>query len=437
MTLLKEEVLGIITTQPNGNIEEKNFKKKFPELYQEIINLNFPSEFKFTQKLYHYFYDDPDLKLGLCPVCGKRCEFLNFNKGYSKHCSIKCSKNNYETQLKYEKTCQEKYGVKNVFKSEEIKEKIKQTNLKKYGVENYSQTIECWDKIRKTEYEKYVVEHHTQSKICQEKRIKTCLNKYGSKTYTQSEDYKKNINNIVEKQIQTNLKKYGVEYYSQTNEFSNKYKNTCLEKYNVPHYNQSDEYKIKIPKILEKYKHTCQEKYGVNRYSQTEESKEKYINTCQNKWGVDYYFQTEEQKEKSRNTCLEKYGVDYYSQTHDFSVKNRKRISYDNLTFDSSWEVEVYKFCKENNIPCEYQPNIRFEYEHDGKKHIYQPDFLINDKIYEVKGDHFFENDKMINPYDRTQDGLYESKHQCMIKNKVVVLKDNDIKDLKNSLIIK
>ena len=27
----------------------------------------------------------------------------------------------------------------------------------------------------------------------------------------------------------------------------------------------------------------------------------------------------------------------------------------------------------------------------------------------------------MINPYDRTQDGLYEAKHQCMIKNDVII----------------
>ena len=29
----KEEVLSIIKTKPNGNIEEFNFKKKFLELY--------------------------------------------------------------------------------------------------------------------------------------------------------------------------------------------------------------------------------------------------------------------------------------------------------------------------------------------------------------------------------------------------------------------
>ena len=46
----------------------------------------------------------------------------------------------------------------------------------------------------------------------------------------------------------------------------------------------------------------------------------------------------------------------------------------------------------------------------------------------------FFENKdsngKLINPFDRTQDGLYEAKHQCMLNNGVIILKVEDIKRL-------
>ena len=45
--MTKEEVLSILKTHPNGNIEEFNFKKKFPELYQEFISWSFPDDFKF------------------------------------------------------------------------------------------------------------------------------------------------------------------------------------------------------------------------------------------------------------------------------------------------------------------------------------------------------------------------------------------------------
>ena len=51
----------------------------------------------------------------------------------------------------------------------------------------------------------------------------------------------------------------------------------------------------------------------------------------------------------------------------------------------------------------EYQPGIRFEFEFDGHVFGYYPDFIINKKIYEVKGDHFFKDqnplNEMICPY--------------------------------------
>ena len=86
---------------------------------------------------------------------------------------------------------------------------------------------------------------------------------------------------------------------------------------------------------------------------------------------------------------------------------------------------DIYKTCKENNLYVEYHPNITFEYfGADNKKHYYHPDFKIQDKLYEVKGEHFFDGDKMINPYDRGLDNLFEAKHQCMKNNGVVILRD-------------
>ena len=99
----KEEALSIIKTKPNGNIEEFNFKKKFPELYQELSTWNFPSDFKFSQKLWHFLQNDMEFKLGLCVVCGKRCTFKSFVTGYSQHCSNKCSTLDENTQNKIKK----------------------------------------------------------------------------------------------------------------------------------------------------------------------------------------------------------------------------------------------------------------------------------------------------------------------------------------------
>ena len=71
-------------------------------------------------------------------------------------------------------------------------------------------------------------------------------------------------------------------------------------------------------------------------------------------------------------------------------------------------------------------PCKNFTYSYNGKMHTYEPDFIINDKYYEVKGLQFFESKnpdcRMINPFDRTQDELYEAKHQCMMQNQVKIL---------------
>jgi len=48
---------------------------------------------------------------------------------------------------KFKESCLDRYGVENVFQSEEIKEKIKLKNLEKYGVENPSQNPEIMKKM--------------------------------------------------------------------------------------------------------------------------------------------------------------------------------------------------------------------------------------------------------------------------------------------------
>ena len=416
MKLSKEEVLSIITTQPNGNIEEKQFKKKFPELYQEITSLSFPEEFKWTQKLYHFFHDDTDLKLGICPVCSKRCKFQKFNLGYCKHCSYKCTQLDKETQIKIKETCIERYGKEYYTQTDEYKERYEQTCLEKYGVTHSSKSKIVKEKVKETNQERFGVDCSFQSDDIKKKIKETCIERYGKEHYTQTQEYK-------EKSSKTCLKRYGKETYMQSDDFKQKSKETCIEKYDKEYNSQTNEW-------FEKTKETCQEKWGVSSYSQTNEWFEKTKETCLEKYGKEYYSQTEIAKERYEKTCLERYGVPNFMQSPESTKYHRKRIEYDGSTFDSTWEVKIYQYCKENDISCEYQPNIIFEYEYEGKKHYYHPDFLINGKIYEVKGDQFFdENGKMINPYDKESD-LFEAKHQCMLQNNVIILRGEDIKNL-------
>ena len=349
----KEEVLSILKIHPNGNIEEPQFKKKFPEHYQILSTWEFPSDFKFTQKLFHYFNDDPELKLGLCPVCGKRCKFASFGGGYLLHCSVKCKNLDPNTQLHREQTFIKKFGHKTSFMNEDVKEKIRNTLKERYGAEHALQ-----------------------------------------------------VNEFKQKAKETTIERYGTEYYTQTNEYR------------------------------QRYIDTCQKIYGTNNVFQNEEIKKKIQQTNLKKYGVKHYTQTQECLDKMQKTCQERYGVINYSQTKEWSHKKKKRILFDGIYFDSSWEVIVFKYCKINNIPCEYQPNITFEYTYDNNIHHYHPDFLIDGKLYEVKGEQFFDGDKMICPYNRNEylDKMAESKHQCMIKNGIIILRSDDIKKIKERI---
>ena len=64
-----------------------------------------------------------------------------------------------------------------------------------------------------------------------------------------------------------------------------------------------------------------------------------------------------------------------------------KKVKYNGNIFDSSWEVLVAKYLDDNNIIWEH-PNIGFDYEYEGKMHVYYPDFYLPqfDKYIEVKG---------------------------------------------------
>ena len=77
---------------------------------------------------------------------------------------------------------------------------------------------------------------------------------------------------------------------------------------------------------------------------------------------------TEEEKQnrqnKTRITSLLKYNTESPNQCHEIICKMRKKYIYDNLRFDSSWEIAYYIWLKDHNIEFEYQPDISFEYEY-------------------------------------------------------------------------
>lgn len=119
-----------------------------------------------------------------------------------------------------------------------------------------------------------------------------------------------------------------------------------------------------------------------------------------------------------------------YKKPKDLVLKTAcKQYNYNNILFDSIPEIAVYIYYTDHNIPIQYQPGIYFEYNFDNTTHKYFPDFIIDGKIIEIKGNHFFKEDgTMCNPFDHSQDAKYEAKHQCGLANGVVFWRNNEYK---------
>ena len=358
--LVKSDVLQFMLNcnDKSGALrKESYFSKVFPELYLSYKSVEFPlwlHDAQFCQKLWHFLRDNYEQVV--CKTCGKPCKFNNFRNGYYTYCSKKCPSNNKEWQEnrintciekygagsninKIKETCIQRYGVKNVFQTDEVKEKIKNTSLEKYGVENPGCSLESIEKIKSS-----VIKH------------------FGSIKEAGRHSYK--VGQL------TRLRKYGDKNYNNT----------------------------------DKMKRTKLERYGD----------ENYVNTT-----------------KSNETNRTNHGGLHNSQTKDwhFSFKNRKRkFCFDNILFDSTWEIKLYKFCKENNMNVIYQPCTIDYYDDNNKHHVYHPDFAIDGRLYEVKGNHLLKDGRLYNPFSDTFD-VY--KQRCMDDNNVTIISFKEIKNLK------
>lgn len=251
-----------------------------------------------------------------------------------------------------------------------------------------------------------------------------------------SDEYKNNYKKRM-------LELYGVEYPSKSNIVKEKRKQTNLEHYGCENVFQSDI-------IKEKIKNKNLLNLGVEYPGQSKTCREKGWKTYKNKTGYDHNMHNPESKEKVKNTNIKNYGgigmaskelrekceatnltlygVKHPIQNTEVFRKTKAKYKFDDYIFDSSWELAYYIWLKDNNIEFEYHPKDTFIYEYNNVMHEYCPDFKINNKFYEIKGDLFFENEKMINPYNRLLDNKMQAKYECMLKNNINILKYNDIK---------
>ena len=197
-----------------------------------------------------------------CDVCGKEnktpyCTYLHLLEESKIYMCRKCA---YE---KGRKTCLIKYGSENPMGNNFVRNKAKETILSRYGVDNVFKSDEIKEKIRNTNMKKYGVENPKSCDFIKEKAKETLLNNYG----VENPMYSQQIRN---RQIQTNIEKYGVEYTQSSREIHQKSVDTFLKKYGVDN-------PAKVPYFQEKMKtslyknNTCQtsiqQKYICSLYN--------------------------------------------------------------------------------------------------------------------------------------------------------------------------
>lgn len=208
---------------------------------------------------------------------------------------------------------------------------------------------------------------------------------------------------------------------------------------------------------IEERRKTFQEHWGTDHFMKNEEFKKDYFDNLEKKYGkgVKSTLTLPEVKVKTADTNLSKFGVIHPSSNVEiakkisntqlsFSTEKKERIAsnrvrkyiYYGQMFDSSWEIALWIYAKDHNIPIYRCPFI-FRFKYKDKTFTYNPDFLYNNIIIEIKGDQFInENGKLYLPYRQKEwtdeqyeymCGLYEAKYQCMLINNVNIWFKKDI----------
>ena len=372
----------------------------------EYALLGFTNHIQRTHKIkYKEYYDtyiEPNTE-HICRFCGKPCDFSN-SHGYYETCnSASCVR-----KLQHE-TMYERYG----------------------------KTCRHADKIKS----KPVIEYKFHCTLCgkgfkNHSMLNRHLNKEHGAEITTEEYYLKYLNGKVEycEICGKPAKWLGTHYHNVcgsaecTHELRSRNNAMNIQEYR----DKISESLINLSKerkeeIKEKTKQTNIERYGVEHIWKDPEFRKMGLETMQKKYGTTCGFFTP----KAKQTVKEKYGAEHFSNTTEFSKRRVKKYNQNGMSFDSKDEIMLYNFATDMNIPITLHPECNFKYLYNNKVHTYEPDFIINEKYYETKGLQFFEdknpNNKMINPYDRSMDGLFEAKHQCMLSNNVRILTDTGL----------
>lgn len=224
----------------------------------------------------------------------------------------------------------------------------------------------------------------------------------------------------------SSMERFGVKRPSMSKDVIAKTRRTLVERYGT-------DCTFKDERIKEKSRETSRRRYGTDYPAQNPEIAAKSVDTLLRRYGASTPLRVPEFLAKAKATLRAKYGSDSplgnkevlerARATRFSSMRRENCIPVEGGFLDNSkWERIVYDICVKHGLEFRYHP-VLLEFEFDGKIHHYEPDFEINGRLYECKGDHLIRPDgKWQSVYDHSKDGLYEAKHQCAIRNNVRIL---------------
>ena len=224
-------------------------EKQFNE--RKMVYLRTCGDKACVSKYYKQLYKDDSLKTSISTKSQKTWaqrtpeERKNIRDKISKAHNNRSKKEKEESNQRRSQTNQQRYNVKHIGQSEQVKTKIKQSNLKRFGVQSSASNDEVRNKMKQTCQERYGVDSYILTKKFKEQSKQTKKERYGNESYTNR------------KQAQeTNIDRYGVKNPAALPHIKHTIESKFHEKYNG-HPMQDETIKKKI-------RQTWKERYGAD-----------------------------------------------------------------------------------------------------------------------------------------------------------------------------
>lgn len=117
-----------------GRIIKNHYKNLYDEILRRTEYLDESHPIPFTVRLYCIRNNLSSNPRCSCKGCHNTVEWYGKTNGFRQYCSRECKNKDENFWNKVQDTCENRFGVRNPFQSDIIKERIKEININNLGV---------------------------------------------------------------------------------------------------------------------------------------------------------------------------------------------------------------------------------------------------------------------------------------------------------------